>query len=197
MKLLEDITFLTHWGKTPENDRMKTATEIINDSQPLTQRLDKYSNVAEAGERILTEWIANFLFEGKPKDKQIASVSYGRNYAILPAATALEMYQQAKEKGDNATILDRLFNEYLMSKHKSDPVAFAEALLKAEVEPYLHYTIDQVNDIFGREEAQRKMLFEDWWRSLDSRVGVVDSLKSDYDKWFEENRPQESLNIET
>ena len=31
---------------------------------------------------------------------------------------------------------------------------------------YVHYSVEQVADIFGNVEAQKKMLFIDWWESL-------------------------------
>lgn len=195
LELLEDLANLTHWGRTRRTDRLQTATEILDEAQPVIQRLDKYSNVAESRERILTEWIANFIFESKKKDERIASVSYGRNYSILPAASILDVYQKAKKEGDNATILDRLFNEYLQSKHKSDPLSLSESLVKAEVEPYLHYNLKDIGEIFGNEEAQKKMLFEDWWRGLDltDKAHSADELKVTFDEWFIEETKIEDL----
>jgi len=84
------------------------------------------------------------------------------------------------------TILDRLFSEYLISKFKSDPISLDRNQLKSEVEPYLHYTVKEVFDIFGRDEAQKKALFGDWWESLEGFDfdKSAEQLKSEYASWI-------------
>ena len=84
-----------------------------------------------------------------------------------------------------------MFNEYLTAKHKSDPEWLRTALLKAKLEPYIHLTIEQVNTIFGREQAQKKALFEDWWNSLspDEKKGDPETLSKKFDAWFQAKIP--------
>ena len=87
----------------------------------------------------------------------------------------------------NSIILDKLFEEYLWSKFRNNPIDLQISLAKAKCEPYLHSTVPQVLDVFGNEEAQRKILFQKYW------IGVTDYLntekiKSDFDVWFEANK---------
>lgn len=188
LQLQEDIAHETHWGTILgiKTSGAKTATEIIHNVQPMINRLDIYSDVAEMMEANITEWVANFLDPQKNKDERIANINYGRNYIINPPNVILQAYEEAKVQGDNNVVLDRLFNEYLTAKHSNDPVSLRVALLKASIEPYLHLTIEQVNQIFGRAEAQKKVLFKNWWDtlSMDDFSKSSDVLIKEFDSWF-------------
>ena len=64
-------------------------------------------------------------------------------------------------------------------------------LVKSKVEPYLHSSVEQVQLIFGRTEAQRKILFEKWWKTLtpEQRMDAT-GLEENFNTWFEANRPE-------
>lgn len=197
IKNLYEMAHETHWGTMIGiNDKIeKTATAAILNSQPMMDKLDTYSDVAEMMEAQITEWFANFIDESKKKDEKIASINYGRRFIIDPPDAILEKYQQAKEKGDNNVILDRLLNEYFTAKYRNDPEFLRVTLVKAEVEPYIHQTVEQVNTIFGRTEAQKKVLFEEWWSMLsikDIKEKTPEQLKSDFNAWFEAQQQPEN-----
>jgi len=169
LSTLEIGMYEAHWGshKSKLNQNVdKTATEVWLDAQPVMNRLNKYGDVGEWVEHYLTELIANFLFTTKDKDENISSIHYGRNYIIQPPEFLLAEYHKSKEASDGVTILDRKLSEYLTSKYKNDPIALRVEILKATLEPWVHYTIDLVKEVFGVEAAQRKMLFGDWWETL-------------------------------
>ena len=186
LKLLEDTATYTHWGAVVNTEAVATATEIVINTQPVTMRLNKYADVAERVETLLTEMIANHMFLAKPKDEKISSIHYGRNYVIESMNAVLERYERAKEQGDNSTILDRLYQEYLLSKYKSDNTGLQIAITKSKVEPYIHYTAEQVQEVSGDKEAQRKQKFSDWWKTLTNFDQTSESLRNQYNTWFEE-----------
>ncbi len=192
LKKLENEANSTHWGTTYEKQSNETATGRFIDVQPVMNRLNKYADVAEFMESQLAEWYANALDPLKAKDEKVVSITYGRRYIIEPTDVILDKYEKAKEKGDNAVILDRIYNEYLTSKFKNDATSLRVSLLKSDVEPYLHYDINIVNSIYGQVEAQKKGLFESWWKTLDMNdySKTVDVLKSEFNAWFELNKPQ-------
>lgn len=190
LELLERIAEQTHWGTFKEKKDNETATGRFIDTQPVINKLTMYSSSAEFIEWKITEWCANFLFPAKDKKESIAFISYGRRYIIEPPDVILDRYEKAKEQGDNTTILDRLLNEYVTAKYRSDPAWLRKELSKLEIEPYIHLTIEQVFEIFGREEAQRKGLFEKWWNTLSKEDLSKDSktLTEEFKKWFNENK---------
>ena len=184
LRNLEDTATFTHWGAVVNTQAVATATEIVINTQPVTMRLNKYADVAQNVESLLTEMIANNMFLDKDKATKVSSISYGRNYIIEPVNAILERYEGAKEQGDNATILDRLYQEYLLSKYKSDNVGLQIAIVKSKVEPYIHYNSEQIQEIFGDKEAQRKILFDEWWKTLTNFKQSSDVLKTQFDTWF-------------
>lgn len=194
LEILEGYAHKTHWGSIftfESTSGGKTATEVVvSNIQPIINKLNMYADSAEWVEKQITELTANFLFPVKTKEKNIAQISYGRRYIIESPDAILEQYNKSKEKGDNNVILDRLFNEYLTAKYKNDLEWLRTHLLKAEIEPYLHESVEQINDIFGQIESQRKILFGKWWGTLEQKDFQKDSkvLKSEFDTWFDENK---------
>ena len=194
LKFLENTSFKTHWGTVVEAGANETATGRFIDVQPVMNRLNKYADVSEYMENQLTEWIINGLIPSKNKEEKVVAISYGRRYIIESPDVILEKYEKAKLNGDATTILDRLFNEYLTAKYRNDPKWLGMALKKAEVEPLLHYTIEQVLQIWGNEKAQEKTLFEEFWKTLTAEE-VLDNdaakLKEMFKDWLEEQKPEE------
>jgi hypothetical protein len=194
LKTLDEVTHATHWGTLAgfTSQVQKTATEVFFDTQPMTDKLNDYADVAEMMESQLIEWIANLLIPSKKKDDKIAFVNYGRRYIIDSADVILEKYEKAKREGDNNVILDRLFNEYLTARYRRDPEFLRTTLIKSVIEPYLHLSVDQVDATFGKIEAQRKVLFKDWWETLtpEDKGKSQDDLALDFNKWFDNQQPE-------
>jgi hypothetical protein len=170
-----------------DSQMMRTATEVVADVQPVIMRLNAYSDVAQMMESQISNWIVNYFDPTKQKDDYLVFINYGRRFIIEPTDVILNKYELSRLQGVATTILDRLFSEYLISKFKSDPISLNKNELKSEVEPYLHYTVKEVFDIFGRAEAQKKALFGDWWESLDSNDmdKSAEQLKENYAVWIQ------------
>jgi hypothetical protein len=83
-------------------------------------------------------------------------------------------------------ILDRKMTEYLTSKYKNDPETLKTELLKKDLEPYVHYSIDTVLKVYGRNEAQKKGLFADWWETLTAKdmVKTKEQLEKSKTEWI-------------
>jgi len=198
---LSEDAHATHWGTLAgySSEVKKTATEAFLDVQPMSDKLNDYADIAEGVESQLVEWIANLIIPAKPKSEKIAFINYGRRYIIESPDVILERYEKAKEKGDNNVILDRMFNEYLTSRYKRDPEFLRVMLLKSDVEPYLHLSLTQITETFGNEESQKKALFEEWWKTLkrEDLSKSSDVLKNDFEKWFEDQKPDEDANADT
>jgi hypothetical protein len=185
LKELEDTATFTHWGAVVNTEAVATATEIVINTQPVTMRLNKYADVAQNVETLLTEMIANNMFLDKAKDLKVSSISYGRNYIIESINAVLERYERAKEQGDNTTILDRLYQEYLLSKYKSDNVGLQVSITKSKVEPYNHFTVEQIKENVSDKEAQRKVMFNEWWKTITNFDKNSDTLKTEFNTWFD------------
>jgi hypothetical protein len=189
--ILEEKIYKSHWGTSfgirTNNNVEKTATEILFDKQPFENQLNKYADFAEHIEWKLSEWILNLYDTGKDKSESMITINLGRRYIIESYDVLLERYEMAVKSSCNSIILDKIFEEYLWSKFRNNPIDLQVSLAKAKCEPYLHSTVAQVLEVFGNEEAQRKILFQKYWIGVTNYLNI-DKIKSDFDIWFEANK---------
>ena len=190
LELLENYAYRTHWNVIATNDsdgQAETATGRFIDLQPQINKLNDYADTAEWVEWQMTEFLANFVDQNKNKEDSVSFINYGRRFILESADTILEKYHTSKENGDNDTIKDRLLNEYITAKYKNDPKHLRIELLKAVVEPYIHYDLEEITTTFGEKEAARKAMFGKWWMieadtDKDSKV-----LIEEYNNYFNQN----------
>lgn len=189
--ILEEKMYKTHWGTSfgirTNNNVEKTATEILFDKQPFENQLNKYADYAEYIEWKLSEWILNLFDVQKDKNESAITINLGRRYIIESYDVLLTRYELAIKSQCNTVILDKLFEEYLWSKFRNNPIDLQISLAKAKCEPYIHNTIDTVNLIFGNEEAQRKILFQKYWLSV-TQYSDTEKIKTEYETWFQANK---------
>jgi hypothetical protein len=167
----------THWGSHVVQGEGETATARYIDTQPVISRLNAYGDVAEWVEWQLSEWIVNLYDPTKKKDERNVIVNYGRLYIIETPEAILDRYQKAKTDEAPITVLDKIMLDYIMSKYKNNEIGMARALLKFSIEPYPHYTVEQVNDVMGVDIAQKKLLFHEWWTSKEANIDQVKDTK--------------------
>jgi hypothetical protein len=189
--ILEEKMYKSHWGTSfgirTNNNVEKTATEILFDKQPFENQLNKYADFAEYIEWKLSEWILNLYDTGKDKFESMITINLGRRYIIESYDVLLERYEMAVKSSCNSIILDKLFEEYLWSKFRNNPIDLQISLAKAKCEPYLHSTVAQVLEVFGNEEAQRKILFQKYWIGVTNYLDT-EKIKKEFDVWFEANK---------
>lgn len=187
LKELFNEAFETTWGTRETEAKDQTAMSVILNTQPMTTKLNMISEVAERHEHSFTEMIANFVIETKSKDENISAIAYGRNYIVQPPEYLLDQYQKSNEAKDPLTVRDKKLTDYITSKYKNDPQNLRIQLLKKDLEPYVHYDIELINDIYGNLEAQKKGLFTDWWETLsqDDMTKTKEVLEENMNKWYE------------
>lgn len=176
----------TMWGtdKTHYSEhKNETATGRYIDLQPITNTLNTYSDVVEYVYNTLANWTLNFIDQTKKPEEIQYMRSFGRNYIIESPGVLVEKYGKAKENGDNNTILDKMLEEYILSKYKSDPIMQEEMLKKAKVEPYVHLSPSEVYEYFGRIEVNKKVLFNDFWEEA-NKDQTFEKLKEEFNTYF-------------
>lgn len=180
--LIED----TIWGtdKTHQSEQSnETATGRFIDVQPISNTLNIYSDVVEYVYNTLANWTLNFVDLSKPREEHLYNRSFGRRYIIESPDVLMEKYGKAKEQGDNNTILDKLLEELILSKYKSDPYMQSKMIKKAHVEPYVHQSISEVYDYFGKAEANKKVLFQKFWQDA-NKDKTEEQLTIDFKQYF-------------
>jgi uncharacterized protein (UPF0297 family) len=192
----ERKAFLTFWGTLLSSEEnlasRKTTTEVMFNKQPIENRLNKYADYGEFIEWKMSEWILNFIDVAKDRKENRITITYGRDYVIEPSDTILKRYEDARNNQENDVIMDELFKQYLQATYRTNPIELAKNMIKSEIEPYLHQSLKDVIDVFGQEEAQRKVLFSKWWSKLNKSDIQKDKelLINEYDAWFELNKKE-------
>ena len=167
LKAWETKIEATIWGTTETKQSNETATGRFIDIQPITNKLNTLSDKIEWVHNQICNWIANAVITTKQPNEKVYHKSYGRRFIIESPDVVLERYESSREKGSPITVLDKLLQEVILSKYKNDPYMQEMMYKKIQVEPYVHMSIEQVNNIFGKKEAFKKVIFEDFWQSAD------------------------------
>jgi hypothetical protein len=137
----------------------------------------------------------NFIDPVKDKDEVLYYKTYGRRYIIESPDVILEKYQEAKKTSDSNTVLDKLLEEYIMSKYKNDPIMQNIMLKKKELEPYVHMSLEQVNTMFGAEEAYKKELFNKFWAKVDV-YDTIDNMQTAFTEYSVNNKKEFEKTVE-
>jgi hypothetical protein len=166
LKRFESMIEHTVWGTVEAQRGNETATGKFIDTQPITNELSKYSSNVEYVHNTLARFVLKAVNKTQNKN-YFYYHSYGRRFIIDSPDVVMKRYDEAKTNGDPVTVLDRLLNEWIVSKFKGDNYTLAVQLKKVEVEPYVHYSIKEVFDIFGQDEAKKKIMFSEFWKDAD------------------------------
>lgn len=166
---LENIMNSTYWGikdkvKTQGLGNEKTATEIIDDMQPLNDRLFRFSKWAEGVESFITNLLGEFYYNSTYKG---SSINYGRRYMIEGPDTIWKKYEDARKNGNPVSVLDELLTEYYYSKFNSNSIELNKYLKLMKVEPFIHLSISEAkNVITSQDDYNRKLYFSEWLNQL-------------------------------
>jgi hypothetical protein len=63
-------------------------------------------------------------------------------------------------------------------------------LKKIEIEPYVHFTLDQTEKLFGVKEAQKKILFAEFWKKANTN-NTVEELEKEFELYINEKQQQQ------
>lgn len=184
LKDFEEQMISTIWGTNKAKDGgNETATGRFIDVQPVTNKLNKFTDLVEWSYNKMLEWVLEWMDKNK---KSSATKTFGRSFIIETPDILLERYTNSVKAGLNVTVLDRLLSEYLTSKYKNNPIKLEVEFKKSRLEPYVHMTIDQVDNIFGREESSKKYLFGLFWNQADVTKDE-EVLKEEFELFVNEN----------
>jgi len=186
LQVLEILMYEALWGTHMQNQTNKTATAKFIDTQPVINKLNSISDNVEFVEQKLSEYLATFYFPTLSVDQPKVIINYGRRFIIDPPEALLDAYTTAREKGLNSVILDRMYNEYLTAKYKGDEEQLMVSIRKSKVEPYIHYTAEQLRSTMNAQVALQKILFNEFWKQLTNeeiRNNEVKTLQKQFEQF--------------
>lgn len=73
-----------------------------------------------------------------------SSISMGTEFYIYTIDDLYKQYKQAKENGASEAELDAINNNILSTEHRNNPTQLQRMLILKQLEPYRHYTFDEL-----------------------------------------------------
>lgn len=160
-------------------DGTKTATEIITSMQPMADRLEEVSNVAERREQFIIDMTA---LVNITQSYSGCSVNYGTRFLIeTPDALRNALSEGIKNKLP-FNVLYNMHREYIEAKYDNDPNQLAIELKMMEIEPFPYFTIQEAMEAgVSGEDLKEKVYYASWYARLqpfDRLVKSADELRN-------------------
>ena len=185
MTSMEKKMHFALWGTFTNDDvKAETATARFIDEQPVQDTLTTVSEVAENVEQTLVEYMGKIMYKDLFKS---ATIKYGRRFLIETPDVLWDKYIKAKEAQSPISALDYLYNQFLMAEYHNDPVMLDQKMKEFYLEPFAHYSLDDLKGIATPEQMQRKLLFSDWAVYGVDFKKTTEELKKDFDEYVKNN----------
>lgn len=180
---LENFMVDTYWGTVNRTtttgptqgetglDSNKTATQVNEDIKPIYARLNMTADWAEQTENALCTFIGEYLY---PDSFKKSARTYGRYYILETPDEIREAYLEAKSKGAPQSTLSELLSKYYHSLYAENKIKLNIALKLMQVEPFVHYTVVQVQTMnAARIDFLCKVYFSEWLATLQENYLVI------------------------
>ena len=201
IQALEDAMNVTLWGtqsrlRKDGSEVTKTATEIVDEIKPQSDRLIPISEMAESRHKFLLDMIISVQVQPGYKG---SSVNYGRRYMLEGADVIWAKYSDARAKGSPQNVLDTLLNEYYEANFMSDPIGLTLAKKMIYVEPFVHYTVANLKTLAPiPEDYTAKLYFSEWLSMQNEAILIslsIEQLKESLYQYAElKKMPEEDIN---
>lgn len=186
LQVLEDLMKYTSWGAAPgqktqgiqaeqQGAGLKTATQVVDEVRPQADRLSIITEAAEKRHKFILDAVIRVNIT---QSYSGASVSYGKRYMLEGPDEIWDKYSEARKNGAAISVLDDLLLEYYEAKYVSDEVKLTIQKKLMKVEPFVHFTIDQVQKFMPSEEDYKaKLYFGEWLATVND--GMLLSMSED------------------
>lgn len=161
------------WGThTREEATAETATGRFIDTQPVNDRLNEFADSTESVMNAGINTIGGFYFP----NWRGATYAVGRRFQIESQDALIERYQQGRKEGLPQHTLNALMVQVYQTMYENQPLQLAKMTKLMHIEPFLHMTPEQVNDLnVPRDDYLAKIYFAEWAESLSEQDIVFTS----------------------
>lgn len=193
MKEMERAMHFSIWGTHVEDEKSNTATGRYIDAEPVNDKLRDVSDTAEKKETEILDFIAKWSFRSIGKIKS----TYGKRFMIETPDVLWEKYVEAKQNNAPISILDYLYKQFLRSEYHGDEAGLDQKMKEFFLEPFPHYTIQELDGAASGSQKQRKILYSDWINQEIDLTKSLEVLMKDFDKYVTENEeiPESASNL--
>lgn len=189
-----------------EEDRLKNdiITTVVGTNEQITTRdalneqqikanFESQSTVlnrVKAGFEQAQEWVDSTICRLRYGKSFIScSISYGTEFYLSTANELRKRYTEAKASGASESELDALYQKVIETEYRNNPQMRQRLAILADIEPYNHYTIDEViklqeKGIATKEDLTMKINFAEYIRRFERENMNISQFGEniDYDK---------------
>lgn len=181
------IVSVTGSGGEPKNDQAKNEKQIIAGFEEKTTILRRIAWNFQNAHKFVNDTIAKLRYDNAYLGSDI---SWGTDFYAFSTQELRSLYKNAKENGLAMAELDMLQKQIITTEHKNNPSELKRALILADLEPFKHFTLDELlildekGLITDQEELQLKLNFSNFIERFErENTDIVNFGKLlDYDK---------------
>ena len=175
------------WGTArQEKAENETATAAFIDSQPVNDRLNKFTDSFEGLEKLMTDIIGEFYLKEAYKG---SSINYGRRFLVEPPDVIWKKYEKAKTTGSPKVSLDYLLAQFYQSEFSNDLESLVIAQKGIKLEPFIHKTDEEIDKLpIMVEDKLSKYYFNELFKSLsedDILIKDIEALGKEFETYME------------
>lgn len=185
IRALEDIMNVTLWGvqskvrtggiSGADGGDAKTATEVMDDTRPIADRLAEITKMAEKRHKFILDAMVRIQIS---QNYSGSSVNYGRRYMLESVDAIWKKYSTARASGAPQNVLDDLLNEYNETNYQSDPIGLEIATKLMYVEPFVHMSASQLKGLNpDPRDFTAKLYFSEWVASITESLILMSTVE--------------------
>lgn len=175
---VENMAYKTQWGIDQQQQAQsngtqtlqETATKTLSNLQPIYSKLENIAGWAENIESTIIKMMGYVLY---PSLKGV-SVVYGKDYILESSQDLFDEYLEMKAKGSPQHLLtDKLIRCY-KSMYQTNPIQLGIKLKLINVEPFVHYSVQQVQAMrVSENDLKCKTYFSEWLSTMDDSMLLI------------------------
>jgi hypothetical protein len=175
--LLEMLMHKTTWGTLAllQIEQYKTATGVVNDLQPINNRLNPLSTEAEKVEQFFTDVLGSFYFSNYGG----STIIYGKRYQLESPDQLMVKFTTAKAGHFPEQALQNIYTEYLQAEYSSDSLEMSKQLKKFRIDFHPLYDTKEIKDLELDPKILYKKLFTNEWFQTLSQEQILFTKESE------------------
>lgn len=149
----------------------ETATKTLENLQPIYNRLNLTADWVQSTENAIVDFIGTWKYGDTFKG---SNRTLGRYYILETPNDLLVEYLDAKTKGSPLATLTDILSKYYHSLYSENKIKLSVALKLMNVEPFVHYTLVQVQAANpAKIDLVCKIYFSEWLATLEPAYLIV------------------------
>lgn len=182
-----DMIMFSQWGAVMEygsqqGNQYATATGRWTDTQPVNNKLNKYTASAQLIHNAIADLFGTFYFSLTFIKSMIV---YGRRYLIETPDQLMKRYTELGNLTDNSLVMDITCDQYLESEFKDNDQLYVYNKKIMSLDPFPHFNIADIKDFAPVSDLKKKLYVIDFKNTM-SEMEVIKMDQAELIKKYEQ-----------